>query len=49
MQTYSYLGELISRNSNIAGLRWQCHCNGMFLYADTLEGIKQLIKEEVAA
>lgn len=48
MQTYLYFGQLISRNSNPAGLKWQCHCNGAFLYADTLEGIKQLVKGALA-
>jgi hypothetical protein len=44
MKTYWYFGELISRNANPYGLMWQCHCNGTFLYADTLEGIRGLIK-----
>lgn len=48
MKTYSYLGQLISRNSNPAGLKWQCHCNGTFIYADTLAGLKQLIRGKVA-
>lgn len=48
MKTYWYRGELISRNSNPAGLMWQCHCNGSFLYADTLQGIKQLVKGALA-
>lgn len=48
MKTYWYRGELISRNSNVAGLKWQCHCNGAFLYADTLAGIKHLIEDNVA-
>jgi hypothetical protein len=43
-----YRGELISRNSNPAGLKWQCHCDGTFIYADTLAGIKQLVKETLA-
>ena len=42
--THIYRGEIIGRNPNIAGLKWQCYCNGSFLYADTLAGIKQLIK-----
>jgi hypothetical protein len=48
MKTYWYRGELISRNSNPAGLKWQAHCNGSFIYADTLAGIKQLIKDTLA-
>ena len=48
MKTYSYRGQLISRNSNPAGLRWQCYCDGTFMYADTLAGIKQLVKETLA-
>ena len=48
MKIYWYRGELISRNCNPAGLMWQVHCNGSFIYADTLAGIKQLIKETLA-
>jgi hypothetical protein len=48
MKTYWYFGELISRNANPYGLMWQCHCNGSFIYADTLAGIKQLIRETLA-
>lgn len=48
MKIYWYRGELISRNSNSAGLKWQCHCNGSFIYADTLAGMKQLIRETLA-
>jgi hypothetical protein len=48
MKTYIYRGELISRNSNPAGLKWQAYCDGTFIYADTLAGIKQLIKDILA-
>jgi hypothetical protein len=48
MKTYWYRGELISRNANPVGLKWQVHCNGTFMYADTLAGIKQLVKETLA-
>jgi len=46
--TYTYRDVIVTENSNRAGLRWQCYCNGTFMYADTLAGIKQLIKGEVA-
>lgn len=46
--THIYRGEIISRNPNVAGLKWQCHCNGSFMYADTLAGIRELIKRELA-
>jgi len=46
--THIYRGEIISRNPNPAGLKWQCYCNGAFLYADTLTGIKRLIKDATA-
>lgn len=45
--THIYRGEIISRNPNVAGLKWQCHCNGAFLYADTLAGIRQLVRESL--
>lgn len=48
MKIYLYHGELVSRNSNPAGLKWQCHCNGSFMYADTLDGIRKLIREALA-
>lgn len=48
MQIYLYHGQLISRNANPAGLKWQCYCNVAFLYADTLQGIKQLVKGALA-
>jgi len=46
--TYTYRDVIVTRNANPAGLRWQCHCNGSFMYADTLAGIKQLVKETLA-
>lgn len=40
-----YFGELITRASpNSAGMRWQVYFNGRFYRADTLAGIKQVIK-----
>jgi hypothetical protein len=46
--TYNYRDVMVTRNSNPAGLMWQCHCNGSFMYADTLAGIRQLIRETLA-
>jgi hypothetical protein len=46
--TYTYCDVMVTRNSNPAGLKWQCYCNGTFMYADTLAGIKQLIKDKLA-
>jgi hypothetical protein len=43
--TYTYCDVMVTRNSNPAGLKWQCYCNGSFMYADTLAGIRQLINE----
>lgn len=48
MKSRLYYGQLISRNANPYGLMWQCYCDGSFMYADTLAGIKQLIRESLA-
>jgi hypothetical protein len=45
--TYTYRDVIVTRNSNPAGLKWQCYCNGTFIYADTLAGIKGLIKGQL--
>lgn len=45
--SHIYRDIIIGRNCNIAGLKWQAYCNGMFIYADTLAGMKQLIRESL--
>ncbi len=45
--THIYKGVIIGRNPNIGALRWQAYCNGSFISADTLNGIKQLIRESI--
>lgn len=44
---HAYMGQIITRNCNPSGLKWQCYYNGTFIYADTLAGIKRLIREYV--
>ena len=42
-----YFGQLISRTGrNSMGLRWEAHVNRP-LRADTLDGIKELIRKEL--
>lgn len=43
-----YRGEIIGRNPNPAALKWSCYCGGTFLAADTLAGMKALIREALA-
>ena len=43
--THLYYGCIIGRNPNPAALKWSCYCEGTFLAADTLAGMKQLIKQ----
>ena len=40
---YAYKGSFITRNNNPAALRWQSHCAGRFIAADTLRGMRDLI------
>lgn len=42
-----YMGQIIERAGiNGSGIRWVCLCDGHgFLRADTLQGIKQLIRK----
>ncbi len=49
MATYrTYRGQMISPASrNTMGLRWEAHVNGRFLRADTLTGLRSLIRDEL--
>lgn len=42
---YWYRGCAITRSCNPAALRWLSYCDGRFLAADTLKGMRQIIKE----
>jgi hypothetical protein len=43
--SHLYFSCIIGRNPNRGALRWQSYCEGRFLSADTLAGIKRLIRE----
>lgn len=43
-----YRGCIIGRNPNPGALKWEVYCDGRFLSADTLAGIKALIREALA-
>ena len=40
-----YRGCIIGRNHNPAALKWSSYCDGTFLAADTLRGMKRLITD----
>lgn len=47
MATHTYRACNIWRNSRANALRWQSYCNGRFLAADTLAGMRALIRAEL--
>ncbi len=47
--SHVYRGQIIGRNCSPSGVRWECYCNGTFIYADTLAGMKRLITETLKA
>lgn len=41
-----YFGCIISKKDSFGySLKWESYVNGSFVYADTLSGIKQMIRE----
>lgn len=42
---YWYRGCAITRSCNPAALRWSSYCAGRFLAADTLQEMREIIKE----
>lgn len=48
--TRTYYGHHIYRETgwNAAGLRWWAHVGGRIVRADTLAGIREFIRDEVA-
>ena len=46
MKTRTYKGcNIMPMGRNSWGGRWETYCNGIFLAADTLAGLKQFITE----
>jgi hypothetical protein len=44
-----YFGHTLTRNDTPGSrLRWSAYVNGSFVYADTLAGIRQLVRAELA-
>lgn len=44
-KSHTYFGVIISPiRRTIAGCTWEAYCAGSFLYADTLDGMKSLIR-----
>lgn len=48
MKTYRYLGYSISPYSKIGSpFKWEAYLDEMFVYADTLRGMKLLIRDHL--
>jgi hypothetical protein len=45
MRIHTYYGANLTPNQNIAGRRWQAYVGGTFVYADTLAGIKHMVRK----
>lgn len=51
MKTYKYKGELIYKNEGVGGyaLPFSSYVGGRFWYADSLSGIRELVRKAIEA